>query len=149
MSTPKNDSITGRILTKPNKDGNLYQCEWCAHQPYKQYASYLKHTEKCKKKSIKNIEFLRLSSEDDNCIKKKKTKRCSSNKNRTMIQNNEQKILMLENEISLLRDEKNKTEQNCKLLNAKFDTLQYKNNQLLQMVENFAIEFLKTREYEF
>ena len=66
-----------------------------------------------------------------------------------MIQNNEQKILMLENEISLLRDEKNKTEQNCKLLNAKFDTLQYKNNQLLQMVENFAFEFLKTREYEF
>ena len=66
-----------------------------------------------------------------------------------MIQNNEQKILMLENEISLLRDEKNKIEQNCKLLNAKFDTLQCKNNQLLQMVENFAIEFLKTREYEF
>ena len=44
---------------------------------------------------------------------------------------------------------KNKIEQNYKLLNAKFDTLQCKNNQLLQMIENFAIEFLKTREYEF
>ena len=41
MSTPKTDSNPGRILTKPNKDGNLYQCEWCSHQPYKQYASYL------------------------------------------------------------------------------------------------------------
>jgi len=66
-----------------------------------------------------------------------------------MIQNNERQILLLENEISLLRDEKNKIEQNYKLLNAKFDTLQCKNNQLLQMIENFAIEFLKTREYEF
>ena len=66
-----------------------------------------------------------------------------------MIQDNEKKILFLENEISLLRDEKSKIAQNYKLLNAKFDTIHSKNNQLLQMIENFAIEFLKTREYEF
>ena len=149
MSSPQTDARNEEILTKPNQDGNLYKCEWCTHQPYKQYASYLKHAEKCSKKYMTNVRFLRLSSSDDENGKKKKVKRCSSNKNRTMIQDNEKKILFLENEISLLRDEKSKIAQNYKLLNAKFDTIHSKNNQLLQMIENFAIEFLKTREYEF
>ena len=50
MSSPQTDAINEAILTKPNQDGNLYKCEWCTHQPYKQYASYLKHAEKCSKK---------------------------------------------------------------------------------------------------
>ena len=40
-------------------------------------------------------------------------------------------------------------EQKVKLMTAKFDTLNCKNTELLQMIENFSIEFLKTREYEF
>jgi len=160
------------IKTTRDPDG-LYKCDWCNRKSYKHYKSYYKHAEIClieHKKKIVNTErldnFLETAS-DSSTDSKKRTVKLTISKSRRLITKNKQLIIQQQNEgrdarsiirerlkkaeteLDLLRNEKSSLEQKVKLMTAKFDTLNCKNTELLQMMENFSIEFLKTREYDF
>ena len=159
-----------KTIRDPN---GLYKCDWCNRKSYKHYKSYYKHAEIClieHKNKIVNAErldnFLETTSNSSTDSKKRKIKLTIS-KSRKLITQNKQLIIQQQNEgrdartiirerlkktedeLDLLRNEKSSLEQNVKLMTAKFNTLNSKNIELLQMIENFSIEFLKTREYEF
>ena len=160
------------IKTTRDADG-LYKCDWCNRKPYKHYKSYYKHAIDCLAKyncKIADAErldnFLETDSNSSTDSKKKKVKLTISKSRKLITQNKKlitqcqkeardaradirSRLKKAETELDLLRNEKSSLEQKVKLMVAKFDTLNCKNTELLQMIENFSIEFLKTREYEF
>ena len=151
------------LQTKPNKEG-FYTCDWCNHKPYRRYGSYHTHATRCQKNFVAQRQtsercndLLETKSNDTSSSSRVKKKgRLTIKKSRELIAENKkliesQKLQIdgLKLEMQLMRNDKSALQQEIKLLNAKFDTINSKNTLLLQMVENFAIEFLKTRQYEF
>ena len=151
----------------------FYKCDWCTRKPYTHYKSYYKHAEKCllkyksKKADTERLDNFLETGSNSSTDSKKRTVKLTISKSRKLITQNKKLITQLQNEardaradirsrlkkaeteLDLLRNEKSSLEQKVKLMTAKFDTLNCKNTELLQMIENFSIEFLKTREYEF
>ena len=169
------DSNLFHIKTTPDRDG-MYKCDGCNHKPFKRYGSYRNHARKCLQKlqerqleSERLNRFLDTESNESNTSSssKKRKVKLTIARSRKLIAENKQLIIKTETqardaradirsrlkkaeeELDILRNEKSSLEQRVKLMTAKFDTLNCKNVELLQMIENFSIEFLKTREYEF
>jgi hypothetical protein len=153
------------IKTVPDAD-DMYNCTGCNHKPFKRYGSYKKHAEKC---LLGSSGSLRMQEDSSPTHTKKKVK-LSVNISRKLITENKELIIQLQNEgkdhrearwqnraklddmkleITILREEKSALEQKVELLAKTVDSLNGKNIEFLQFMENFSIEFLKTRDFDF
>ena len=153
------------IKTVPDAD-DMYNCTGCNHKPFKRKRTYKKHAEKC---LLGSSGSLRMQEDSSPTHTKKKVK-LSVNISRKLITENKELIVQLQNEgqdhrearwqnrakiddmkleLTILRDEKSALEQKVELLAKTVDSLNCKNIEFLQFMENFSIEFLKTRDFDF